>query len=276
MIRNITFDHQGSAGVPPASSSTPSSTDPVETILRTRAVTVSPAEEYQLRPGEVRPISDELAAAILSFKGRAKVGNKGVVVDRVDIGGRYVYFHEDSIAINDFSAREKKLYYVINRLVPEVLHLLDETGAYIESLPLRERPAVLDTEAQAGQLRQNKTIANRAAKRLQKLQAPVTREALEDLAANSREMRRVVQTLPAPCSDPATRMPPHRSTHGEAAAAGARRINDMRANKASAVALGRAVAANRRESPEPSGPPAEDWSSLPARNPSTLTEIESW
>jgi hypothetical protein len=206
MIRNITFD-SGSASL-----QTRPSEEPEETILRTRKVTVSPHEEYQLRAGHVRPISNELAAAILSFKGRAIVGNKGVTVDRKDIGGRFVYFHEDSITLNDFSSREKKLFYVINRQTPEVLHLLDETGAYIESLPLRERPAVLDNEAQAEQLRQHKTVINRAATRLQHLHADDTRQALEDLAANSKEMQRVVHTLPAPCSDPANPVQPHRAT----------------------------------------------------------------
>ena len=208
MIRNITFEPVAAVcdrHAPPAG-------EPESVILRTRKVTVSPHEEYLLREGEVRPISNELAAAILSFKGRAIVGNKGVTVDRKDIGGRFVYFHEDSITLNDFSSREKKLFYVINRLVPEVLHLLDENGVYIESLPLRERPAVLDQEAQQEQLRQHKTVINRAASRLQDLHAPDTREALETLASNSREMTRVVQTLPAPCSGAATPVQPHRAT----------------------------------------------------------------
>jgi hypothetical protein len=213
MIRNITFADDRGAGLPPAAVSAPE-----QTILRTRPVTVSPHEEYQLRPGEVRPISNELAAAILSMKGRAIIGNKGVTVDRKDIGGRYVYFHEHSVILNDFTSREKKFFYVINRQTPEVLHLLDETGCYMESLPLRERPAVLDTEAQAEQLRQNKAILNRAASRLQSLHAEDTREALDTLAANSREMQRIVQTLPAPGSDAANPVQAHRSSQGEAIA----------------------------------------------------------
>lgn len=209
MIRNITFlDSVESTGTPEP---TPE-VSVAEVTLRTRTVTVSPQEEYQLRDGEVRPISNELAAAILSYKGRAIVGNKGVVVDRKDIGGKYVYFHEHSVTLNDFASRERKLYYVINRLTPEVLHLLDETGTYIESLPLRERPAVLDNEAQAEQLRQNKAIVNRAARRLQDLHQEDTREALDNLAANSAEMTRVVVTLPAPDAAPAA---PMRSPQGE-------------------------------------------------------------
>jgi hypothetical protein len=271
MIRNITFETEPDRGMD-------SAPEPEETTLRTRKVTVSPHEEFQLREGDVRPISNELAAAILSFKGRANVGNKGVVVDRKDIGGRYVYFHENSITLNDFTSREKKLFYVINRLTPDVLHLLDETGAYIESLPLRERPAVLDNEAQAEQLRQNKTIVSRAASRLQALHADDTRDALDTLAANSREMQRVVQTLPAPCTDAAREVQPHRSTHGERAAAGSRHINEIRANRASAAALGRALVNNRRDTLDPSdaADAAEDWSNNTRHQSTTQTPVEQW
>jgi hypothetical protein len=211
MIRNITFI----AEEPDMERGLQSAPEPEHTTLRLRQVTMSPLEEYAIRPGEVRPISDELAAAILSFKGRAIIGNKGVVVDRKDIGGKYTYFHEDSILINDFATRERRLYYVINRQAPDVLHLLDESGCYLESLPLRERPAVLDTEAQAKQLRENKTVANRAARRLQEIHAEDTREALETLAANASEMQRVVHTLPVPDSTDAPPVQPIRSIQGE-------------------------------------------------------------
>jgi hypothetical protein len=207
MIRNITFESSSADASPTA--------EPEQTILRTRSVTVSPAEEFRLRDGQTRPISNELAAAILSFKGRAQIANKGVIVDRKDIGGRFVYFHEDSITINDFSSREKKFFYVINRLTPEILHLLDETGAYIESLPLRERPAVLDNDAQAKQVRENKAVIHRAAARLQQLHGEDTQDRIAEMQQNSREMLRVVQTLPAACSDPADPVQPSRNIMAE-------------------------------------------------------------
>lgn len=203
MLRNITFLEAEST---PSPDHTPAAAPPAaeDVTLRLRQVTVSPAEEYLLRPGSVRPISNDLAAAILSYKGRATVENKGIVVDRKELGGRFLYFHADSLVLNDFSAREKKLFYVINRMVPEVIHLLDEQGVYIESLPLRERPAVLDSEAQAAQVAEHKTIINRAASRLQELHAADTRQALADLAANSAEMHRVIQVLPAADATPTT------------------------------------------------------------------------
>lgn len=212
MIRNITFEPEnGSAEFNPLET-----TAPEEVTLRLRKVTVSPHEEYALRPGTVHPIADEFAAAILAkIKGRATIGNKGVIVDRKELGGKHVYFHENSKVLNDFVSRERRLWYVINSMVPEVIHLLDDNGCHIESLPLRERPAVLDNEAQVEQLRKHRVVINRAAARLQKIHAPDTAEKLETLAHNSREMQRVVQVLPAPCSETAPPVQPHRSTQGE-------------------------------------------------------------
>lgn len=211
MIRNIHFADPGE----PAPTTNPLPVEREEVTLRLRKVTVSPQEEYQLRAGEVRPISYELAAAILSFKGRCEINNKGVVVDRKELGGRHVYFHEDSITLNDFSVREQRLFYVINRQASDVIHILDHAGCYIESLPLREKPAVLDNDAQRQQYRENKAIADRAAKRLQDLHAEDTRERLETLAHNSREMTRIVQTLPTPGSDHAQPLQAHRSESAE-------------------------------------------------------------
>lgn len=271
MIRNITF-----APEPPA--------DPVsvydipeekETTLRLRPVTVSPAEEYELRPGTVRPISNELAAAILSRKGRAEFTLKGIVIDRADMGGRNTYYHPDSILCNDLATRERKLYYVVNPHQKDIAHILDENGCYLETLPIKERPAVLDSEAQARVAAGHRRQIDRAAARLQQLHGKDTAAKLEELAANSREMQRVVQTLPAANAQPAQ---PARSKHGEAAAAGAQRIADDRSSAASALAIGRAIAAGRHTSPAPSEDTlSEDWTEAPATNPRQQpTIIESW
>ena len=269
MIRNITFESVESAPAPSAPEPDPT--------LRLRPVTVSPAEEYAMRPGAVRPISNELAAAILSRKGRAEVTLKGIVVDRTDMGGRNTYWHPDSILCNDLSARERKLFYVVNPHQRDIVHILDAAGCYLESLPIKERPEVLNTEQQAKAAADHKRQIGRAAAHLQQLHGEDTKERLADLAANSNEMQRFVRTMPAPAAAPAQ---PARSTPGEAMAAGTRRINDQRASQASAIALGRAIAGGRQQSPDPSPAiPAEDWSDQnPTHNPrqSNLTPIESW
>lgn len=276
MIQNITFTDTSPAMAAP---------EPEAPRLRLRRVAVSPAEEYALRPGAARPISNDLAAAILSRKGRAEFTIKGIVIERADMGGRHTYYHPDSKLCNDLSTRERKLYYVVNPHQKDLAHILDENGHYLETLPIKERPAVLDTEAQARVAAGHRRHINRAAARLQHLHGADTKERLAELAANSSEMQRVVQTLPAPGSDPASPVQPARSTHGEAATAGARRINDLRANQASAIAIGRALAANRREPVDLADltdltDHSEDWTGRHSpqqhHQPQQLAEIESW
>jgi len=207
----------------PAPSTAPAAS--AEVRLKLRSVAVSPAEEYALRAGEVRPIPDSLAALILSRTGRAEVNLKGVVVDRKDLGGRCTYWHPDSRVCSDLSARNRKIFYVLNIHRPEVIHLLDDAGTYIESLPLKERPAVLDNHAQELEARKNHRAIARASEHLQRLHADDTRDALDALRHNAEATRRVVQTLPQPaCSEPAQPVQPARSPLGETIAAAERDV----------------------------------------------------
>jgi hypothetical protein len=205
-IRNITFD-AGTAEMDIAPS--PVRQDPPqEHTLRLRTVAVSPHEEYALRDGDVRPISNELASAILSRKGRVELTLRGVVIDRKDMGGRFRYHHPDSRLCNDLSLRERKHFYVVNPLAPETVHILDDAGCYLESLPLAERPEVLNVEQQARVAAGHKRQIGRLATHLQNLHAEDTRDALEQLAATSSEMQRVVQVMPSPAASNVEPSPP--------------------------------------------------------------------
>lgn len=198
---------------------------PGEVRLKLRTVAVSPAEEYALRAGEVRPIPDSLAALILSRSGRAEITLKGVVADCKAIGGKHTYWHPDSRVCSDLSFRSRKVFYVLNIHRPEVVHLLDDAGAYLESLPLKERPPVLDNAAQEKEMRSQQRAITRAAEHLQRLHAEDTREALDALRHNAEATRRVVQTLPQPGgTTPAEPVQPARSPLGETIAAAERDV----------------------------------------------------
>lgn len=275
-LRNIHFE--GGTGVPPVRHEAPSPTAAIGDRLRIRHVTASPAEEYQLRPGNVQPISGSLAALILSRKGKVEVSTKGIKVERVDLGGTRYYFHPDSRVCSDLSVREHKVVYVINRLAPEIIHLLDETGRYLESLPERGNPDVLDNDAQAIELANNKRVIKRAAEHLQRLHGKDTAEALQNMRDNSAEMLRVVQTLPA--ENPTPDVAPASSPLGDRIHQGSTKINDFRKQKQSAAAFGRALSTSRTQQPAEleAELSAEDWSSN-SRFISTAqppTEIESW
>ncbi len=307
-LRNIHFAQpEGSTGVPPVSSLPPSSSEggtgilpvssrPTSTHLRLRKVALSPHQEYALRPGSVAPISDALAALICSRKGRAEIGPKGITVERKDIGGRRIYHHVDSRLCNDLSQRERKIYYVLNSLKPDVIHLLDDTGRYLESLPEKFQPGVLNHAEQAREYADQKRQVGRVARHLQELHGDDTKEAIAALAHNATVMKGIVQVLGTATTSPANAPAP--SELGEAIQRGSRRINDFRTHQKSASAFGRAVALNRREIPaaEPRGETedwsensryhaapapisaAEDWSlsPLPINPPTPSENIESW
>lgn len=243
--------------------------------LRIRHTTVSPHEEYQLRDGETRPISDALAAMILSCKGRVEISLKGVKIDRKEIGGVRIYGHPDSVVCNDLSQRERKMFYVLNRQRPDIVHILDETGRYLESIPEKDTPGVLDNDAQAKEFAANRRVHKRVAAHLQNLHGKETEQALQDLAANNAEMQRVVQTLPAP--DAKEDVQPAPSSVGDRIQRGETRINDFRKNRASTVSFGRAVASEPRfTSTDRAADVSEDWSDRSQINTSQPTHIEQW
>jgi hypothetical protein len=207
-LRNIHFADFDSEPAPSAPTP-PDVTQPrpVETILKSRKVSVSPHEEYALRNGEARPISDSLAAIICSRKGRAKISLEGITVDRKDIGGKRLYHHPDSRLCNDQSSRERKIYYVLNSMKPEVIHLLTDQGVYIESLPEKFQPAVLNNEEQKKEYDDQRRQVARVARHLQELHRDDTKEAMAAIMSNNNEMRRIVNVLgtdtPSPSNAPA-------------------------------------------------------------------------
>lgn len=295
-LRNIHFaadiDDDSPAEVSaPASAQLPAVAD---TKLKLRKVKVSPHQEYALRPGEVAPISDSLAALICSRKGRAEIGPKGIVVEcKAAFAGKKIYHHVDSRLCNDLSQRERKIFYVLNSLKPDVIHLLDDTGRYIESLPEKFQPGVLNNAEQAREFADQKRQVSRVARHLQELHGDDTKEAIAAMAHNATVMKGIVQVLgtetPSPTNAPAP------SGLGEQIQRGERKINDFRSHQKSAKSFGRAVSLNRRDVPadepqgtvedwsentryQPAEAAAEDWTISPTNTrPQTPTEtVEQW
>jgi hypothetical protein len=180
----------------------PAPEKPENVKLRLRKTKVSPREEYALRSGQARPISDSLAALICCRKGRAEIGPKGITVERKDIGGKRIYHHVDSILCNDLSQRERKIYYVLNSLKPDIIHLLDDTGRYLESLPEKFQPGVLNNEEQKREWDDQKRQVNRLARHLQELHGEDTKEAFAALAHNADQMKGIVQVLGSGAAEP--------------------------------------------------------------------------
>lgn len=250
--------------------------------MRLRKVSVSPLEEYARRTGTVRPISDALAACILSFKGRAEVNAKGVKIDRKVFGTDKLFFHPDSIICSDLSAREKKWIYFINRNKPDRIHLFDEQGRYIETLPEKFMPAALDLVAQAKAIADDKRVIGRNAAHLQRLHGQDTWDKVEEMRHNREATTRYVQTLDAPAA--VERHPAAEPTAGGTAdrlGRADRHIDQAISRQRSAADLGHALNSTRG-APAASGPEAEaeDWTNLRSNNLFATTapepQVEAW
>ena len=211
--------------------------------MRLRKVAVSPLEEYARREGNVRPISNALAACIQAIKGRVEINTAGARIDRKELGGVRVYYHVDSKICSDLGSREKKWFYVLNRHQPDRIHVLDDEGRYVETLPEKFSPHALNIEEQAAAAADDKRAFRRAADHLQRIHGPDTYQALQELRHNSEVSARYVQTMDAPAS--VERLPAAEPVEGGTAD----RINrsdkahkQAVARRASAVELGHAPA----------------------------------
>ena len=196
-LRNIHF-----AAPAHTAAAQPATAPPAEEIrLRLRKVKLSPAEEYSHRAGSPRPISMALAACILSKSGKAEVKPKGVLVDRKDIG-RHYFWHPDSRLCNDLSYRSRKIIYVYTDLQPDIIHCLDESGTYLETLPRVVSVDAFDVEATAEAHEKKARQINRVAAHMQRIHQPDSDAALAAASHNAMEMQRVVQVMPAPAATP--------------------------------------------------------------------------
>ncbi len=168
--------------------------------FKIRYVTASPVEEYQLRDGQVQPISNALASMILSKSGTATVTRKGLKIDKKELGGRRTFWHADSPICNQLTGEqsEYKVVYFFNPHNTDLVHLLDaKTGTYLESLPAKEQISPLDAEAAGKQIAKHNRQIGRAMSHLQNLQGDETRQVLEEASRNAELASKVISTLPA-------------------------------------------------------------------------------
>lgn len=166
--------------------------------MRTRRVTLSPAEEYQARPGETELIPDALAALILSRKAFVECGAKGVLLNRKELGGKRRYWSPDSPSCSRIGNGEKqKLIAVWNDLDQDFIHLMSVDGRYIETLPCETMPAMLDQAALSKELASHRRVHARHHEHLKRLHSDDSHAALESARNNTAEIQRTITTLPA-------------------------------------------------------------------------------
>lgn len=190
-MKNIYFNPDADAETSPASAPAPAAAK-----IKLRKTAVSPAREYAMRSGDVRPIGNDLAAMLLCRTGKAELTPKGLTLARTDIGRRR-YGHPDHPLLNDFSEPIKKVVYAVNIHRPDVCHVLDMDGRYLGTLPEQGAVAVFDADAAAEQIAAQRRQIGRLAGQMQRLHRADTDAALDANERNIVEMSRIVQSLAA-------------------------------------------------------------------------------
>lgn len=165
------------------------------TLPRLRAVTNDPEREYAQRPGQVEALPDYVAALILCRKGWSKVERQQI---KITLDGHELLFaSRESITIAEHNGTGRSVLWVLNRRAPDVLHILTDDGAYIETIPRKGEATWFDSsEASQAAYRDAKAMISRDFARMKELHRPDTDAAAADTVHNAAQVRRLVQTFP--------------------------------------------------------------------------------
>jgi hypothetical protein len=185
---------------------------PGSSLPRLRKVTNDPAREYAQRPGEVEQLSNAIAALILSKQGFSKVSRNGIRIEGVT-EKPLVFWHEHSITIAEKAGTNEKVLWTLNRLQPDVLHILGKDGDYIESIPLDEKAEWFNPEHLHKVLGAKRRSQQRIIERVAALHRPDSEAAVAAATANDTAMKSIVHTFAA--GTPA-RAPARNATHSVA------------------------------------------------------------
>lgn len=177
--------------VAPAADSQLSTTGPQ--LPRLRTLTNDPAREYAQRPGEVERLPDSVAALILCKKGFSQVTRNGISVEGIT-RKPLKFWHEDSVTIQEKAGSNEKVLWVLNRLQPDVIHILTSAGAYVETIPLDEKAEWFEPTMKV--LAAKRRSQQRSIDRLRELHAPDTEEAIAAATANDTAMKSAVHIFP--------------------------------------------------------------------------------
>jgi hypothetical protein len=178
----------------------PQPTQEQHSLPRLRERTNDPLTEYAHRPGQVAPISDTLAACILSKKGYAIVERHQI---KVQLDNETYYFTApDSITIATKNGTGERVAWYINRQKPDALHIFTDLGEYVETLPLKGEATWFSNDAESKRaIAAARSMQTRDMTRMQELHKPDTRKAVADATHNAAEIQRVVSTFPVAGSD---------------------------------------------------------------------------
>lgn len=153
--------------------------------------------ELAARSGKTRPLDHRIAALLLSRHKTIEPKLHGITL--TFHGERFIYWSPNSIVLSNVGS--PKLAKVRAYYDPENMsriHLLSLSGAYIETLPLKEHIDPLKhTEQNKRILAETKRANNRHLEVLRAARRPDIAEAIDTALANAAAIERSVTQLPA-------------------------------------------------------------------------------
>lgn len=183
------FDLDGLSNIHVQDAAAPDA-EPFSHTVKYRKVTRSPAEELAARVarfGTPEALPNALAAILMAHRDRAEVKPNGIkiVIDKKP----YRYWHEDSVVCGKPELYGRVLYVrAIEHL--DCIHVLDNAGKYIETLPLAATPDWYSKEA-AEEKRKTRLVADRMKAEIVRGQSETM---LRKTVAN-RETRETLQSI---------------------------------------------------------------------------------
>lgn len=167
---------------------------------RVRPVTRSPVQEFQARPGRVREIPVALKIALSGGRTKTVISRNGIsfVPQLLNAEGRVkkLTWWSASSPICQDSNIGKTVTAVYDRMNCELIHLLDESGKYIGSLPLKDKTPWFDAEATQKAISETRRMAARVYDQLQDLHVDDSEAALDAAQRNKGRLENIVQTFP--------------------------------------------------------------------------------
>ncbi len=169
---------------------------PPAVMPRLRARTNDPAREYAARAGEVEALPDSVASLILCHKGWAKIERHEIAVTME--GEKLLFASRESVTIAQHNGTGRRVLWVLNRREPNVLHILTDTGGYVESIPRKGQAQWFSQDAASQAARSDaQSMLQRDMSRVRELHREDSASAAKDTEHNVAQTRRLVLSFPA-------------------------------------------------------------------------------
>jgi hypothetical protein len=183
-----------------AASSYPVTTGRSLSAGRIRSVGRSPVQEFEARSGHVREIPVALKITLSGGRTKTTIGRNGIsfVPKLLNVEGKvkkFTWWNASSPACQPCYIG-KTVTAVYDRMNCEVIHVLDDSGKYLDSLPLKNKVPWFDADATQKAMAETKVLTGRVYGQLQNLHVPDSEAALLAAGLNKGRIESIVQTFP--------------------------------------------------------------------------------